>query len=84
MITNLIKSRMRKLMLNYLICNNCPEFPNGFLDSHFFRQTLGNDCVEFASGQSFQKHLDSVILQITTPFQTRALNTMRCIHRFKI
>ena len=62
MITNLIKPRIRKLILNHLTGNNCPEFPNGLLDSHFFRQTLGYDCVEFVSGQSFQKHLDSVIL----------------------
>ena len=34
-ITNMIKLRMGKLILNHLIRNNCPEFHNGllFLDS---------------------------------------------------
>ena len=46
MIINLIKPRMRKLILNHLIGNNCPEFRNGLLNSYFFKLNLGNDCLE--------------------------------------
>ena len=37
MITNLIELRIGKLILNHFIKNNCPEFPNGILDSYFFQ-----------------------------------------------
>ena len=46
MIYNLIEPRMRKLILNHLIGNNCPEFHNGLLDSYFFKLTLGSDCLK--------------------------------------
>ena len=46
MITNLIELRREKLILNHLIGNNCPEFPNGLLDSYFFKLNLGSDCSE--------------------------------------
>ena len=46
MITSLIKRCMGKLILNRLIGNNCPEFPNGLLDSYFFKRTLKSDCLE--------------------------------------
>ena len=32
-----IKLRMRKLLPNHLIGNNCPEFHNGLLDSYVFQ-----------------------------------------------
>ena len=44
MITNLIKSRLEKLVLNHLIGNNCPMFRNGLLD--FFKLTSGSDYLE--------------------------------------
>ena len=46
MITNLIKPRMGKLMLNHMIGNTYPEFRNGILDSKFFKLTLGSGCLE--------------------------------------
>ena len=48
MITNSIKPRMGKLVLNHLIENNCPKFRNGLLDSYCFKLTLGSDCVELS------------------------------------
>ena len=46
MITNMIEPRIRKLILNHLIGNNCPEFYNRLLDSYFFKLTLGSDYLE--------------------------------------
>ena len=46
MITNLIEPGMRKLILNHLIGNYCPEFRNGFLDIYLFKLTLESDCLE--------------------------------------
>ena len=46
MITNLIEPRVRKLILKHLIGNIFSEFRNGFLDSYFFKLTLGSDCLE--------------------------------------
>ena len=62
LITNLIKSRIGKLIFNHLIGNNCLEFCNGFLGSYFFKLTLGSDCLELCfPGSCFQNHPDSVI-----------------------
>ena len=46
MITSLIKRCMGKLILNRLIGNNCSGFPNGLLESYFFKLTLKSDCLE--------------------------------------
>ena len=46
MITNLIEPRMRKVTLNHLIGNNCPEFRNGLLNAYFFKLALGSGCLE--------------------------------------
>ena len=46
MITNLIKPGMGKLILNHFNRNSFPEFRNGFLDSYFFKLTLGSDGFE--------------------------------------
>ena len=64
MITNLIKPRMRKLILNHLIGNDSPEFHNGLLGCYFFKLNLGSDCWNFLFLRSpFQNHLDLVISQ---------------------
>ena len=64
MITNLIEPRMGKLILNYLIGNNCPEFCDGILDSYFIKLTLESDCLELCFLDSrFKNQLDLVILQ---------------------
>ena len=55
MITNSIKPRIGKLILNNLTGNNCPEFCNGLLDSYFFKLTSDGDCLELVSGQSLSK-----------------------------
>ena len=61
MITNLIKPRMRKLILNHLIGNDSPEFHNGLLGSYFFKLNLGSDCWNFLFLRSpFQNHLDLI------------------------
>ena len=46
MINNLIEIRMKKLILDYLVGNKCPEFYHGLLDSYFFKLTLGSDFSE--------------------------------------
>ena len=79
-ITNLIDPRIRKLILNHLTGNNCPEFCNGFLDTYFFKLTLGSDCLELFLETHFENHPDTYYNN-TSPFQTRALNTLRCICR---
>ena len=55
MITNSIKPRMGKLILNNLTGNNWLEFCNGPLDSYFFKLTSDADCLELASEQSLSK-----------------------------
>ena len=44
MITNLIETRIGKLILNHLNGNNGPEFCDELLDRDFFELTLGSDC----------------------------------------
>ena len=46
MINYLIELPMGKLILNHFIGNNCPEFPDGLLDSYFSKLTLGSDCLK--------------------------------------
>ena len=43
MISNLIGPRMRKLIVNHLIGNNCREFCCGLLDSYLFKLNLGSE-----------------------------------------
>ena len=43
MVSNLIELRMRKLIPNHLIRNECTELRNGLLDSNFLKLTLGSD-----------------------------------------
>ena len=38
--------RMRKLILNHVTGNNCPEFRNGLLGSYFFKLALEMDFLE--------------------------------------
>lgn len=45
-IKSLIERRIRKLILNHLIKNCCPEFRNGLLYSYFSKLTLGNAFLE--------------------------------------
>ena len=64
MITNLIEPPKKKLILNHLIGNNCPEFRNGLLDSYFFKLNLRSDCLELCFWTvDFKNQPDSVILQ---------------------
>ena len=73
---------MKTLILNCLIGNNCPEFRNGLLDSHFFKLTLWEVIASnFFRDSLFQKDPDSVTIQNTSRFQTRALNTIQRICR---
>ena len=56
MIINLIEP-LKKLILNHLIGNNCPEFRNGLLVNYFFKLTLRSDCLELCFlGSHFQNH----------------------------
>ena len=64
MVTNLIEPRTRKLILNHLIGNNCPEFRDGPLDSYFSKINRGSNCFgPLFQCSLFQNHSDSAILQ---------------------
>ena len=54
---------MGKLILNHLIGNSCPVFHYGHLECHFFKLTLGNDCLELFLDSRFKIYPDSVMLQ---------------------
>ena len=45
-ITNSIKPRTGKLILNHLFRNNYQDLCNGLLGSYFFELTLGSNCLE--------------------------------------
>ena len=55
MITKLIELCIGKLILNHLVGNDCREFGNGLLDSHFFKLTLQVIFWNFVSEQSLSK-----------------------------
>ena len=59
MITNLIEPCMRKMILNHLTGNNCPEFLNGLLSSYFYKLTLESGFLEFYGDSRFQSFLRS-------------------------
>ena len=72
-ITNLIESRMGKLILNHLIENTCREFHNGFLTSSFFKLTLESDFLGLCFGKvAFKTIVTQQYYKNTSRFQTRA------------
>ena len=46
MITTLVEPRMRKLILNHMIGNTCPEFRNRLQNSYFFKLNSVSGCLE--------------------------------------
>ena len=77
MITNLIEPRVRKLILKHLIGNIFSEFRNGFLDSYFFKLTLGSDCLElYFWTVAFETILTQWYNKNTSRSQTTTLNTI--------
>ena len=58
-ITNLIESRVKKLILNHLAGNNYPEFCDGLFQTGFRKWMFGTLFLE----SRFENYPDSVILQ---------------------
>ena len=81
-ITYLISIRMGMSILIHLIQNNCPEFRNGLLDSYFFEQTLGSDCLEIGFCTfALKTILTQLYYKKASQFPVRDLNILQCINR---
>ena len=78
MITNLIEPHMGKLILDPVIGNTCQEFRHEFLDSYFFKLTLGSDCLKLYFWiVAFKTILTQQYYKNTSRFPTTAFITIR-------